>query len=228
MEQQKINIALDGPAGAGKSTIAKQLAQKLDILYLDTGAMYRALGLKAKKCGVDPKDRAKVEALLPDTRVDVIYQNGQMRVELDGENVEPAIRTQEMGMYASAVAAHPGVREYLVELQRKIALENDLVLDGRDIGTCVLPDTRYKFFITASLEERAHRRFAELVQKGEKSESFEAVKAAMAQRDKADAEREFSPLTCADDAEVVDTTEMDIDEVVDFLIEAIDTRRHQA
>ena len=220
MEQQKINIALDGPAGAGKSTIAKQLAQKLDILYLDTGAMYRALGLKAKKCGVDPKDRAKVEALLPDTRVDVIYQNGQMRVELDGENVEPAIRTQEMGMYASAVAAHPGVREYLVELQRKIALENDLVLDGRDIGTVVLPEAQVKVFLTASPEERARRRCAELCAKGMDAD-FGTVLREIRQRDEQDMERAVAPLKAADDAVILDTSDLDFEAVVARLLAII-------
>lgn len=207
------NIALDGPAGSGKSTVAKILAKDYNILYLDTGAMYRACGLKALRLGVDPKDREAVEKMLPDLNVKVEYSGGTQHTILDGEDVSLSIRENAVSMAASSISAHPAVRVKMVEMQREIAKSMSCVLDGRDIGSTVLPDAKFKFYITADSKIRAMRRFKELQERGEVVE-FEKLHAEIVARDKQDSEREFSPLVCADDAVVIDTSEMDVEGVV--------------
>ena len=207
------NVALDGPAGSGKSTIAKVLAKDYNILYLDTGAMYRACGLKALRLGIDPKDREAVEKMLPNLNVKVEYLAGAQHTILDGEDVSSAIRENAVSMAASSISAHPAVRVKMVEMQREIAKSMSCVLDGRDIGSTVLPDAKFKFYITADSKIRAMRRFKELQERGENVD-FEKLHAEIVARDKQDSEREFSPLVCADDAVVIDTSEMDVESVV--------------
>ena len=208
-----MNIAIDGPAGAGKSTIAKLLAAKLGILYLDTGAMYRAVGLKALNTGVDISDEAAVEKMLADTKIDVTQENGVQHVYLDGNDVSSAIRENAVSKAASEISAVPCVRYKMVELQREIASRCDTVLDGRDIGTFVLPNAEYKIFLTASAEERAKRRYAELKAKGS-TLTLEQIKDDIVKRDYNDSHRTLAPLKKADDATEVDTTAMSIDDVV--------------
>ena len=208
-----MNIAIDGPAGAGKSTIAKLLAAKLGILYLDTGAMYRAVGLKALNTGVDISDAAAVEKMLADTKIDVTQENGVQHVYLDGNDVSSTIRENAVSKAASDISAVPCVRYKMVELQREIASRCDTVLDGRDIGTFVLPNAEYKIFLTASAEERAKRRYAELKAKGS-TLTLEQIKDDIVKRDYNDSHRALAPLKKADDATEVDTTAMSIDDVV--------------
>lgn len=208
-----MNIAIDGPAGAGKSTIAKLLAAKLGILYLDTGAMYRAVGLKALNTGVDISDAAAVEKMLADTKIDVTQENGVQHVYLDGNDVSSTIRENAVSKAASDISAVPCVRYKMVELQREIASRCDTVLDGRDIGTFVLPNAEYKIFLTASAEERAKRRYAELKAKGS-TLTLEQIKDDIVKRDYNDSHRTLAPLKKADDATEVDTTAMSIDDVV--------------
>lgn len=215
-----MNIAIDGPAGAGKSTAAKIIAKKLGILYLDTGAMYRAIGLKALRKGLDTKNSRVIEEILPDTVVTIKYIDGVQNIFLDGENVTPYIRENSVSMAASDVSAIPAVRIKLVELQRAIAAENDCILDGRDIGTYVLPNAEYKFYITATAEERAKRRHKELVEKGVNI-GYDEVLRDIAERDKNDSTRAFAPLKKADDAFEFDTTTMSIDQVVAQLLDKI-------
>lgn len=207
------NIALDGPAGSGKSTVAKALARDYNILYLDTGAMYRACGLKALRSGISPQDEAAVEKMLPHLDVTVEYVNGAQKTLLDGEDVSSAIRENSVSMAASHISAHPAVRVKMVELQREIAKRMSCVLDGRDIGTVVLPDAKYKFFVTADSKVRAQRRYEELLQRGQ-SVDFEKLHSEIVQRDKQDSERKTAPLKAADDACIVDTSNMSIEEVV--------------
>ncbi len=207
------NIALDGPAGSGKSTVARILAQDYNILHLDTGAMYRACGLKALRLGIDPKNREKVEEMLPNLRVQVEYKDGTQHTILDGEDVSRAIRENAVSMAASSISAHRAVRVKMVEMQREIAKSMSCVIDGRDIGTAVLPNAKYKFFVTADSKVRAMRRYKELEARGEKVD-FEQLHQEIITRDKQDSEREFAPLVCADDAVVVDTSSMQIQEVV--------------
>lgn len=208
-----MNIAIDGPAGAGKSTIAKLLAAKLGILYLDTGAMYRAVGLKALNTGVDISDAAAVEKMLADTEIDVTQENGVQHVYLDGNDVSSVIRENAVSKAASDISAVPCVRYKMVELQREIASRCDTVLDGRDIGTFVLPNAEYKIYLTASAEERAKRRYAELKAKGS-TLTLEQIKDDIVKRDYNDSHRALAPLKKADDATEVDTTAMSIDDVV--------------
>ncbi len=208
-----MNIALDGPAGSGKSTVAKILAKDYNILYLDTGAMYRACALKALRRGVDPKDKEGVEKLLKNLDLKVEYRDGQQHTLLDGEDVSLAIRENAVSMAASNISAHQAVRLKMVEMQRNIAKSMSCVLDGRDIGSAVLPDAKFKFFVTADSKVRATRRFKELAARGEDVD-FDKLHAEIVARDKQDSEREFSPLVCAEDAIVVDTSAMDIDAVV--------------
>ena len=217
------NIALDGPAGSGKSTIAKALARDYNILYLDTGAMYRACALKALRLGIDPKDKEAVEKLLPILDIKVEYKNGTQHTILDGEDVSSAIRENAVSMVASTISAHPCVRMKMVEMQRQIAKQTSCVLDGRDIGSTVLPDAKFKFFITADSRVRATRRYKELTARGE-TVDFENLHAEIIARDKQDSEREFSPLVCAEDAVVIDTSAMDIEEVLSAVKSAIQSK----
>ncbi len=219
-----MNIAIDGPAGAGKSTIAKLLAAKLGILYLDTGAMYRAVGLKALNTGVDIADAAAVEKMLVDTKIDVKQEGGVQHVYLDGKDVSVDIRENRVSKAASDISAVPCVRYKMVELQREIAAKCDTVLDGRDIGTFVLPNAEHKIFLTASAEERAKRRFAELKAKGSDL-TFEQIKDDILKRDYNDSHRALAPLKKADDATEVDTTSMTIEEVTEKLCVIIGAKK---
>ena len=218
-----INIAIDGPAGAGKSTVAKRIAEIMHLTYVDTGAMYRALGLKAVRNGIDPGDAEAVAPILTDTTVTFIKINGEQHVVLDGEDVNELIRTEEISHAASVISTLPEVRQKLVDLQREIARSTDTVMDGRDIGTVVLPNTPYKFYVTASAEVRAKRRFIEYQQKGILGDmTYEDVLNEVKTRDERDMNREFSPLRPAENAVIIDASEMSIDEAVDAVIEDID------
>ncbi len=218
-----INIAIDGPAGAGKSTVAKRIADIMHLTYVDTGAMYRALGLKAVRNGIDPGDAEAVAPMLTDTTVTFIKINGEQHVVLDGEDVNELIRTEEISHAASVISTLPEVRQKLVDLQREIARSTDTVMDGRDIGTVVLPNTPYKFYVTASAEVRAKRRFVEYQKKGILGDmTYEDVLNEVKARDERDMNREFSPLRPAENAVIIDTSEMSIDEAVDAVIEDID------
>jgi cytidylate kinase len=208
-----LNIALDGPAGSGKSTVAKILAKDYNILYLDTGAMYRACGLKALRLGIDPKDSNGVSKFLPTLDLKIEYRDGKQHTMLDGEDVSTAIRENVVSMAASDISAHASIRIKMVEMQREIAKTMSCVLDGRDIGSTVLPNAKFKFFITADSRVRAMRRFDELKERGEHVD-FEKLHAEIVLRDKQDMERDFSPLVCADDAVVIDTSNMSIEDVV--------------
>ena len=207
------NIALDGPAGSGKSTIAKALAKDYNILYLDTGAMYRACALKALRLGVDTKDGEAVKEILPQLDVKVEYKDGAQHTLLGEEDVSAKIRENAVSMAASNISAHPVIRVKMVEMQREIAKQMSCVLDGRDIGSAVLPDAKFKFFITADSKVRAERRYKELLARGEKVD-FDKLHAEIVARDKQDSEREFSPLVCAKDAVIVDTSAMNVEEVI--------------
>ena len=215
-----LNIALDGPAGSGKSTIAKQLSKSLGILYLDTGAMYRACALKAKKLGIASNDEEKVNTFINDVNIAVKYVDGAQKTYLDGEDVSTAIRENEISMMASNISAIKSVRLKLVELQREIAKVTDCVLDGRDIGTHVLPNANYKFFVTASLDVRAERRYLELVARGQTVDK-DALKKEMEIRDYNDSHREFAPLKQAEDAILLDTSNMSIEVVINTVISYI-------
>ena len=212
-----LQIAIDGPAGAGKSTIAKAVARSLGIAYLDTGAMYRAAGLKALRRGVDPTDEAAATELCAGTDIAVRYEAGAQRVLLDGEDVTDLIRTAEVSAAASTVSRHRAVRERMVRLQQALAGQTPVVMDGRDIGTVVLPQAPFKFFVTASVEERARRRMLEMERQGICRELTEYVEQ-IAARDQQDSTRAASPLTVAQGAEVVDTTNLTIDEVVEHIL----------
>lgn len=212
---ERLNIAIDGPAGAGKSTIAKALAKELHILYLDTGAMYRALALKAIRGGIDPNDRERVIPMLKDTTVSVASKNGAQRTLLDGEDVSDLIRTQQIAKGASDISAIPEVRLKLVACQQEIAEKNDVVMEGRDMGSYVIPHTPHKFYVTATSDERAKRRRRELAAKGaELDKTHEQIRSEIETRDYNDSHRTFAPLTRTPDAVLIDTTEMSIEEAV--------------
>ena len=206
-----INIAIDGPAGAGKSSIAKAAAKKTGFIYVDTGALYRAAALYYIENKLDKNGHIEK---LPEISVELKYENGEQQVFLNGRNVSGDIRTPEVSMGASEVSAIPEVRDFLFGLQKKIARENDIIMDGRDIGTVVLPDADLKIYLTASAEERANRRFKEMT---DKSVSYEQVLEDIKKRDLNDMNRKTSPLKKADDAVLLDTTDMTIDEVIDTL-----------
>ena len=217
----RLNIAIDGPAGAGKSTVAKRIAKELNIHYLDTGAMYRAMGLFVLRHGVDPRDEEGLHVLMPQADITVRYlEDGTQRVFIGSEDVTDQIRTPEISMAASTVSAFPPVRDQLSALQRQVGVDYDVVMDGRDITTNVLPHTKHKFFVTASPEVRAQRRCKELLEKGE-STDFDAVLADIIRRDHQDTTRDYMPLRQAEDAMLVDTSEMTIAEVTKVMIDAI-------
>ena len=211
-----MNIAIDGPAGAGKSTIAKRLAKKLGFIYVDTGAMYRAMAYYFLQHDIDAKDESAIAAACPDVDVTITYENGEQQVLLNGENVNGVIRNEEVGNVASSTSVYPVVREKLVELQRQLAKSADVIMDGRDIGTCVLPDAQVKIYLTASSATRAKRRFDELTEEGVSCDLAEIEKDII-DRDYRDMHRETSPLCQAEDAVLVDSSEMNIDEVVDAI-----------
>lgn len=208
-----VSVAIDGPSGAGKSTLAKRLAQELGYTYVDTGAMYRAIGLYALRAGRDPHDAAAVEALLPAIHLRLASIDGAQHIYLNGEDVSAAIREEAVGMAASAVGAHPPVRAFLLELQRGMARTQDVLMDGRDIGTVILPDATVKIFLTASPEARAARRWKELAAKGA-DETYEKVLEDVRRRDEQDTTRAAAPLRQADDAVRVDTSELDFEQSV--------------
>lgn len=211
-----IKIAIDGPGGAGKSTVAKALAAKLGIIYVDTGALYRTIGYYVRSKNVDPKDAMAVEALLPEIRIELAYENGMQRVYLNGEDLGDRIRTPEMSMYASAVSAIPCVRAFLLDTQRDLARKNSVIMDGRDIGTVILPDADVKIFLTASDECRAKRRYDELVAKGIDAK-YEDVLAELIARDRADSTRAIAPAVAAPDAVTFDNSWMTPDECTEKL-----------
>ncbi len=213
-------IAIDGPAGAGKSSISKKVAKALGYIYIDTGAMYRTVGLKAVRCGIDTKDSEGVASILPTLDIDIRHEGVEQHIFLDGENVSDKIRTPEISMAASNVSAIPAVRVALVDLQRKLAENHDVVMDGRDIGSFVLPDAEVKIFLTASVDARAQRRYKELLEKGE-TVDFDDVKKDMILRDKQDSTRAVSPLVVADGATVIDTSKLNFEESVNAVIEHI-------
>lgn len=217
----RINIAIDGPAGAGKSTVAKNISKALGIIYLDTGAMYRTVALKAILSGIDTADAGRLASLAGNINLRMEHNGNEQRIFLDGEDVTDKIRTPEVSIGASNVAVIPAVRIEMVKLQREIAEKNDVVMDGRDIGTYVLPDAKYKFFLTASLEERGKRRFEELNGKGMSGMTLDEVKKDIAFRDKNDSSRAFAPLSKAPDAIEIDTTDMNPQQVVEEILARI-------
>ena len=211
-----VSVAIDGPAGAGKSTLARRLAAELGYIYVDTGAMYRAIGLYALRAGKDPKDNAAVDALLPEIELRLASIAGEQHIYLKDEDVSTAIRTEAAGMAASAVGANPAVRAFLLELQRSMAKKQDVLMDGRDIGTTVFPDAELKIFVTASPEIRAQRRYDELRAKGEEA-GFDEILENVKQRDYIDQNREVSPLRKADDALLLDNSHMTISQQKEWL-----------
>lgn len=211
------NIAIDGPAGAGKSTIAKMVAKKLSFIYVDTGAMYRAMALYLYRKGISADDPEKIAAACGGADISIEYRNGEQVVLLGDENVNPYLRTEEVSAMASKSSAVPQVRVRLVQLQQELAASQNVVMDGRDIGTVVLPDAQVKIYLTASVEVRARRRFRELQERGEAA-VFETIAAEIAERDHRDMTREVSPLKLADDAILVDTSDMTIEEVTERIL----------
>ena len=225
MNEHPITIAIDGPVGAGKSCIAALVAKRLGILYLDTGAMYRAVGLYMLRNGVDPHDAINVAKRAPLVHVDVRYEDGEQRVLLGGEDVSEAIRNNEVSMAASAVSAVAVVRHLMVSRQQEIARARSLVMDGRDIGTCVLPEATLKVYLTADAEERARRRCQQLAQKGV-DVPLEQVLSELKARDHADMTRVVYPLRQADDAVLIDSTSLTVEQVVDRILALLDEKTH--
>lgn len=220
-----LKIAVDGPGGAGKSSVCKEVARRLNLLYIDTGALYRTVGLYIKRAGIDPEDREAVAAALPALSITVRAEQGRQIISLDGTPVGDEIRTQEISMYASRVSAIPAVRAKLLDYQRSFAEEYDVILDGRDIGTVIFPDAEVKIFLTASPEARAHRRYLELQAKGV-DVTEEQVLAEMNERDRADSTRESAPLAAAPDAVLLDTSDLDFEGSIDAVISLIKARRY--
>ena len=221
MEVKHYSIAIDGPSGAGKSTLARSTADHLHYLYVDTGAIYRTIGYMAWKEGVDPKEEAAVLALLPRVKVELTYgEDGLQHMLLNGEDVTKEIRLPEISLYASAVSAHPGVRAFLLGMQRELARTHDVIMDGRDIGTVVLPQADVKVFLTAAPEERARRRCLELEQRGT-PQPFDQILKDIEQRDWNDSHRAAAPLKQAPDAVVLDTTELNFQQSEEALLQII-------
>ena len=206
-----ISVAIDGPSGAGKSSMARRLAADLGYTYVDTGAMYRAIGLYARRAGADTKNADAVAALLPQIQLDIRLQDGAQHILLNGEDVTEAVRAEEIGMAASDVSAHPAVRTFLLDTQRNLAASRDVRMDGRDIGTVVLPNATVKIYLTASADARARRRLAELLEKGKQTD-YATVLADIEQRDYQDTHRAVAPLRQAEDAVLVDTSDIGIEE----------------
>lgn len=211
-----ISVAIDGPAGAGKSTLARRLAADFGYIYVDTGAMFRTIGLYALRAGKEPKDNEAVDALLPNITLEFAFIEGEQHIYLNGEDVSTAIRTEEVGMAASAVGANPAVRAFLLEMQRDMARTQNILMDGRDIGTVVLPNATVKIFLTATAEARAERRARELAEKGQPAD-LATVLADIRQRDYQDSHRAVAPLKQAEDAILVDTSDIGLQESFDLL-----------
>ncbi|MCR5826533.1 MAG: (d)CMP kinase [Oscillospiraceae bacterium] len=221
MNEKRYAVAVDGPSGAGKSTLAKAAAQALHITYIDTGAIYRVIGVAARRRGIDPKDEAAVAALLPSLRVGLEHgADGLQRMFLNGEDVTDEIRLPEISLYASAVSAQPKVRAFLLDMQRRFARERSVIMDGRDIGTVVLPDAEVKIFLTADAAVRAQRRFLELEQRGT-PRPYDEVLAELQERDRQDTQRAISPLVRAADALTVDTSALDFKQSLALLLQTI-------
>ena len=218
------NVAIDGPAGAGKSTIAKQLAKKMEFVYVDTGAMYRALAYYFLTQKIDPKDEAAINAAVEHADVTIAYVEGEQQVLLNEENVNAYLRTEEVGNTASITSVYPAVRSKLVALQQKLAQTTDVIMDGRDIGTCVLPNAQVKVYLTASVATRAKRRYDELLAKGETADLGQ-IAADIEDRDYRDMHRELSPLTQAEDAVLVASSDLTIEAVVAVLEKLVTERR---
>ena len=220
-----MNIAIDGPAGAGKSTIAKRLAKQLGFIYIDTGAMYRAMGYYfAVKEGIDIKSEADVAAACPEVEVTIAYENGEQQVYVNGENLSGVIRTEQAGTMASTISVYPVVRAKLVQSQQKLAENADVIMDGRDIGTVVLPNAQVKIYLTASVSTRAKRRYDELKAKGMEC-CIEEIEKDIMDRDYRDMNRETSPLKQAEDAVLVDTSDLDIDGVVEAILKIYKSKK---
>lgn len=219
-----IRIAIDGPSGSGKSTLAKAVAKKLGIVYVDTGALYRTVGYHVYLNGRDPHSAEQVESLLSGINIELKYENGSQRVILNGEDLGDKIRMPEMSMYASAVSAIPAVRAFLLEMQKKMARENSVVMDGRDIGTVIIPDADLKIFLTASNETRAKRRTIELQSKGIDA-SYDDVLFDMIERDKNDKNRDIAPAIPADDAIIFDNSDMSVEESLNEIVRLVNERK---
>ena len=219
-----ISVAIDGPAGAGKSSISRLAAKRLGFIYVDTGALYRAVGLKFSLSGADTSLDCDIDGILAETSVDIRFKDGEQRVFLDGRDVSDEIRTPNASMMASAVSARPQVRAFLLEMQRKLARENNVVMDGRDIGTVVLPEAEVKIYLTASAEVRAKRRLKELREKGE-DVSFKEVYDDMVKRDYDDMHRVIAPLKQAEDAVLADTTDCSLEESVELVLKIVNGKR---
>ncbi len=223
MNNKHINIAIDGPSGAGKSSVAKLVAKKLGIVYVDTGAMYRAIGLYVNRKGVAPDDTDKVISLLPEISISLGYTDGEQKIYLNSEDVSVAIRQNEISMYASKVSAIPAVRAFLLEMQRDLARKNSVIMDGRDIGTVILPNADLKIFLTASAESRAERRYLELRAKGSDITLAEVL-SDMIQRDENDATRACAPAVAAEDAVLFDNSDFDLEQSVDYILKLLSDR----
>ena len=221
------NIAIDGPAGAGKSTIAKALAKTLDFVYFDTGATYRALAYYVVESGLNPEDEQLISERIPEAFVSIRYENKEQQVYVNGKNVTAYLREERIGNTASKISAYKAVRAQLLSLQQDIAKTTDIIMDGRDIGTCVLPNAQVKIFLTASVETRAKRRFDELLEKGE-TPDLEKIKQDIADRDHRDMTRAISPLKQAEDAVLVDTSDMGIEEVVQTILTIVEAKKKEA
>lgn len=217
-------IAIDGPAATGKSTTAKRLSRKLSFIYIDTGAMYRAMGLYFIENGISYEDEETINQVCDDIDIDIYYEDDEQHIKLNGRDVTKLIRTEEVSKYASVTSSYLKVREKLVALQRKLAEKNNVIMDGRDIGTVVLPDAELKVFLTATSEERARRRYEELLKKGQ-DVTLESVSHDLEERDHRDSTRANSPLRQADDAILVDTTNLSFDEVVEKIEELYNEKR---
>ena len=218
------SVATDGPAGAGKSTIAKLLAAKMNYIYVDTGAMYRAMAVYFSQNNVNPSDEDAINEAVKNVDITICYEDGVQQVILNGENVTSILRTEQTGKMASMTSKYAAVRTKLVDLQRKLADTSNVIMDGRDIGTTVLPNAFAKIFLTASSDARAQRRFKELTEKGEEC-NFDDIKADIEQRDYEDSHRAISPLKQADDAVLLDTSDMSIEQVVEAMVKIIDEKK---
>ena len=218
-----ISVAIDGPAGAGKSTIAKAVSKKLGFIYVDTGALYRTIGLKFINDGYDEDLNCDIDGVLEDVKIDIKFVEGEQRVYLNGEDVSGLIRTPKASLMASAVSAKPQVRAFLLEMQRSLARENNVIMDGRDIGTVVLPDATVKIFLTASAEDRANRRYKELIEKG-MDVNYEDVLRDIEKRDYNDSHRAIAPLKPAEDSVIADTSGFELEQSVELILSIIKER----